>query len=89
MPNVDLSERIPPEARWLKVHFEMTALKPGAELIGRIWSGLMDEAVVIKGAAGDAFIKMNTPQKISYQKPVNVDLKLRVVAYKVVEDQPE
>lgn len=60
----------------------MAALKPDARLIARLWSGVLDDAVVIEGPSGDAFVKLDKPQMFSYQNPVNVDLKLKVVAYK-------
>ncbi len=84
MPDVDLSQQIPPNARWLKIRYEMKPLKEGANLIARIWSGKLDDAVVISGASGDVFVRLDAPQKVSYQRPVNIDLKLKVVAYKVV-----
>jgi hypothetical protein len=46
----------------------MKPAKPGADLIARVWSGVLDEAVVIKGSSGDAFVKLNKPQTISYQR---------------------
>lgn len=85
MPDVDLSSKIPASAVWVKVHYEMKPIKPGAELIARIWSGILDEAVVIKGEAGDAFVKLNKPQTLSYQRPVTVELALKVVGYKESE----
>lgn len=85
MPNVDLSKQVPPEARWLKLRYEMKALKPDAQLIARVWSGKLDDAVVIRGSEGDAFLRLDVPQKISYQRPVTVELKLKVVAYKAVD----
>jgi hypothetical protein len=45
----------------------------------------LEDAVVIHGEQGDAFIKLDEPQKLSYQRPVNVELKLKVVAFKVVD----
>lgn len=86
MPEVDLSAVVPPNASWVKLHFEMKALKPEAQLIARIWSGALDDAVVIKGESGDAFVKLNVPQKISYQRPVTIELQLKVMAYKVGSD---
>jgi len=80
MPELDLSTQIPPNARWLKIRYEMKGLKEGANLIARLWSGKLKEAVVIKGENGDAFVKLDAPQKLSYQRPVNVELKLKVVA---------
>ncbi len=82
MPEVDLSEQIPADARWLKIRYKISPKKAGANLIARMWSGNLDEAVVIKGPEGDAFVKLNVPQKLWYQHPVNVDLKLKVVAFK-------
>lgn len=82
MPEIDLSETIPKSATWIKVHYEMTSEKPGAELIARLWSGTLDEAVVIRGGSGDAFVKLNSPQKLSYQRPVTVELKVKITAYK-------
>jgi hypothetical protein len=49
MPDVDLSSVVPADARWVKLHYEMTPVKPGAELIARVWSGILDQAEVIKG----------------------------------------
>jgi hypothetical protein len=86
MPEVDLSAQVPPHASWIKVQFAMSPLKPDANLIARLWSGSMDDAVVIKGPTGDAFVKLGKPQKLSYQRPVNVDLQLKVVAYKSVDE---
>jgi hypothetical protein len=82
MPEVDLSSLIPPEARWLKVRYQMSAAKQDTQLIARLWSGNLDKAVVIKGPDGDAFVQLEVPQKISYQRPVGVELKLKVIAYK-------
>ncbi len=82
MPDIDLSPQIPASATWIKVHYKMKAEKPGAELIARLWSGALDEAVVIRGASGDAFVKLNRPQKLSYQRPVTVELDVKIVAYK-------
>jgi hypothetical protein len=86
MPDVDLSREIPADARWLKLRYEMKAAKADAQLIARLWSGNIEQAVVIKGESGDAFVKLNTPQKVSYQRPVGVDLKLKVIAYKAGAD---
>ena len=86
MPEVNLASVVPPNARWVKVHYEMAPTKPDARLIARVWSGpAMDDAVVIEGEAGDAFVRLHKPQAISYQRPVNVSLKLKVVAYKLVD----
>jgi hypothetical protein len=82
MPEVDLSKAVPETARWVKIHFEMKPKKSGAQLIARVWSGALDDAVVIKGESGDAFVRLDKPQRLSYQAPVTVDLKLKVTAYK-------
>ncbi len=86
MPEVDLSPAVPASATWVKVHYEMKTEKPGAELIARLWSGTLDDAVVVRGAEGDAFVKLNVPQKLSYQRPVTVELSLKVLAYKAAEE---
>ncbi len=82
MPDVDLTTMIPAGATWVKLRYKMKPAKPGADLIARVWSGVLDEAVVIKGESGDAFIKINKPNTISYQRPVTVQLELKVVGYK-------
>lgn len=84
MPDIDISEKVPKNARWIKLRYELTPKKPDAELIARVWSGPIDDAVVIKGAEGEAFVRLNRPQTLSYQRPVTVDLKLKIVAYKAV-----
>ena len=86
MPEIDLSGQIPKSATWIKVHYEMKSMKPDGELIARLWSGALDEAVVIKGGSGDAFVKLNNPQKLSYQRPVTVELQVKIVAYKAEEE---
>ena len=88
MPEVDLSSQVPAQARWIKLHYEMSALKPGAELVARVWSGRIEDAVVFKGKSGDVFLRLEAPQRFSYQRPVTVDLKLKLVAYKTVEEGP-
>ena len=87
MPEVDLSSQIPVEARWIKIHYGMKSTKEGADLIARLWSGNLDDAVVIKGSEGDAFVKLEVAQKLWYQRPVGVDLQLKVVAFKVSEEK--
>ncbi len=82
MPEVDLSPAVPPTARWIKLHYEMKPRKPGARLIARVWSGPLDDAVVIRGGSGDVFLPLKAPQRLSYQHPVTVQLKLKVTAYK-------
>jgi|GEM_PF-3799215 len=83
MPKVDLSEKIPPDAKWVKLQYEMSPRHPEAELVARLWSGAMDDAVVIKGREGNIMVRLDEPQTIFYQRPVTVELKLKVVAYKV------
>jgi hypothetical protein len=89
MPDADLSSAVPREALWVKLHYEIRPRKPGADLIARVWSGRLDDAVVIKGESGDVFVKLLAPQKISYQAPVTVELKLKVVAYKAPSPDDE
>lgn len=86
MPELDLSDKIPANARWIKIRFEMKPLKPEAELIARLWSGSLEEAVVVRGESGDAFIKLQKPRLLSYQRPVSVELKLKIIAYKLGDD---
>lgn len=85
MADVNLSEKIPPNARWVKLRFEMKRLLPAAQLKARVWSGAEEGAVILEGESGDAFVKLDRPQTLSYQKTPDVDLKLKVVAYKVVD----
>jgi len=87
MPDIDLSKVIPPAAQWIKLHYNMTAKKEGADLIARVWSGKMEDAQVIKGPSGDLFVRIDHPQRVSYQRPVTVDLQLKVVAYKEKEEE--
>jgi hypothetical protein len=47
--------------------------------------GVLDQAVVIKGESGEAFVKLNKPQVLSYQRPVTVSLQLKVTGYKEAE----
>jgi len=82
MPEVNLSAVIPETTAWVKVHYEMVPVKEGADLIARVWSGILDEAIVLKGPSGDVFVKLNKPLSLSYQNPVTVKLKLKIVAYK-------
>jgi hypothetical protein len=83
MPEVDLSDVIPPEASWVKLKYEMRPKSPEAQLIARVWSGQhLDDAVILKGESGDVFVRLEKPQSISFQRPVTVELKLKVVAYK-------
>jgi hypothetical protein len=89
MPEVDLAPAVPPTARWVKLHYELAAQSPGAQLIARLWSAeSVKDAVVVRGDAGDVFVKLNVPQKLFYQHPVNVRLKLKVTAYKDAGEEP-
>jgi hypothetical protein len=90
MPEADLSAGVPPGALWVKLHYEMRPKKPGAELIARLWSGPSpDGAEVIRGESGDVFIKLVRPQKLSYQCPVTVELKIKVTAFKAPDASEE
>lgn len=83
MPEVDLSTAVPPSASWVKLHYELAPRKEGADLIARLCpTPGMKEAVVIRGAVGDVFVKLKVPQKLYFQHPVNVQMKLKVTAYK-------
>jgi len=83
MPVIDLSGGVPPEARWIKVHYEMKPKGEPVELVARLWSAAsMDDAAIIRGNSGDVFVRLDIPQKLSFQKPEHVDLSLKVVAYK-------
>jgi len=83
MAEIDLSDAVPPTARWVKLHYKMEPKTKGARLVARLWSGETNEhALVIKGKEGDAFVKMERPQKLSVQHPVNISLQLKVTAYK-------
>ena len=83
MPEVDLSPVVPVTARWVKLHYEIHPRKSGAQLIARLWSDtFLKDPTVIRGESGDVFVKLNLPQKIFYQHPVTVTLKLKVTGYK-------
>jgi hypothetical protein len=86
VPFVDLSQGIPVGARWIKVRFSMRTRKPGEPLAARLWSGDPAKAVVIKGGSGDAFVKLEVPQTLSYENADGIDLSLKVVAYKLSDD---
>jgi hypothetical protein len=81
---VDLSAAIPAGARWIKVRYRMTSTsqKP---LVARLWSGNPASAVIVKGSAGDAFVRLDVPQTLSYERASGVDLQLKVIAYKLTE----
>ena len=83
MPFVDLSQGIPVSAKWIKVRFSIRTRKPAEPLTARIWSGNPGKAVVVKGASGDAFIRLEVPQTLSYDHADGLDLSLKVVAYKL------
>jgi hypothetical protein len=82
MPDTDLSPAVPPDARWVKIRYEMRPARPNADLSARLWSGPMDDAITIRGPEGEVFIKLAQPQRLSYAKADEVTLKLKVVAYK-------
>lgn len=88
MPDADLSSIVPPDAAWVKLHFEMFPKSPGARLIARVGSdSIPDKFTVIRGNSGDVFIKLGPNRKISYQFPVNIELKLKVTAYKKIQSR--
>lgn len=90
MAELDLSPAVPPSASWVKLHYELTPRKEGADLIARLCpTPGMKEPVVIRGAAGDVFLRLTVPQKLYYQHPVTVQLKLKVTAYKQAGDPEE
>ena len=82
MPDTDLSPVVPPNATWVKIRYAMGAPAPTIDLTARLWSGPMDDAVTIKGATGEVFIKLRQPQRLSYEKPEGIKLNLKVLAYK-------
>jgi hypothetical protein len=85
MGELDLTDRIPADATLLKVWYEMRPLVEGAELIARIWSGAPNDAVVIRGDSGEAIVHLGVPQRLWYQRPININLKLKLLAYKIEE----
>lgn len=86
MPFVDLSQGVPASATWIKVRYSMRTRKPGEPLVARLWSGDPSTAVIVKGPSGDAFVKLEIPQTLSYDRSDAVDLSLKVVAYKQADD---
>jgi hypothetical protein len=88
MPEADLSSAIPATAVWVKLRYALAPKRPGADLIARVWSGALDDAVVLRGPSGEAVVKMNVPQKVSYQAPVTVALSLKVVGYSETDQAP-
>ena len=54
----------------------MKPVKENAELIARLWSGEIENAVVVKGESGDVFVRLDVPQKVSYQRPVGVEIEV-------------
>ena len=87
MPEADLSAVVPPAARWVKIRYTLRPKAEGANLIARVWSDVTNkEAMVLKGESGEAFVRLKIPQKLFYQNPVNVEMKLKVIAFKQAED---
>lgn len=82
MPDADLSPVVPPTARWVKLQFRLNAKTPGAKLTARVWSGAAEGAVALQGPEGFAFVRLSVPQRLSYQAPADVELKLKVIAFK-------
>ena len=81
MPDTDLSPAVPPDAKWVKIRYELRPKVPGSELSARLWSGPLDDAVTIRGTQGEVFLKLRVPQRLSDSKSEDVHLKLKVVAY--------
>lgn len=86
MPFVDLSQGIPAGARWIKIRFSMRTKTPDEPLAAKLWSGDPSKAVVIKGRSGDAFVKLEVPQTLSYEHAAGVELSMKVVAYKLSDE---
>ena len=82
MADADLSPVVPPTARWVKLQFQLKGKTPGARLTARVWSGAPEGAVVLNGPEGFAFVRLAAPQRLSYQAPAEVELKLKVVAFR-------
>lgn len=87
MPETDLSPIVPLQATWVKLHYEMKAIVPGTELLTRLWSGSVENAVPVRGHRGEVFVKLRSAQRLSYEKPAGVELKLKVVSYKRSEGE--
>jgi hypothetical protein len=83
MPDADLSSAVPPQATWVKIHYEIRSSAPGAPLIARLWSGSKEEAVTVNGPEGAVFVRLLQPQRLSYESPRSVELKLKIVSYKI------
>ncbi|MBL0349334.1 MAG: hypothetical protein IPP68_03020 [Elusimicrobia bacterium] len=82
MPDADLSPAVPPTARWVKLQYQLKAKTPGARLTARVWSGAAEGAVALQGPEGFAFVRLSVPQRLSYQAPADVEIKLKVIAFK-------
>jgi hypothetical protein len=83
MAFVDLSQAVPVGARWIKVRYIIRSRHPAEPLTAKMWSGDPAKAVVIKGPSGDAFVRLEVPQTLSYEHAPGVELSLKVVAYKL------
>ncbi len=82
MPEINLSPAVPPDARWIKLRYEITAKKTGARLIARVWSGTnIADAVNLEGSSGEVTMPLDPSRRINYQFPVTVQFKLKLVAY--------
>lgn len=85
MPFVDLSQGVPVGARWIKVRYTLRPKKAGEPLLAKIWSGNPARAVLLKDATGEALLKLEVPQTLSYECGDAIDLSLKVVAYNLSE----
>jgi hypothetical protein len=82
MPESDLSPVVPPNATWVKMHYEIKTSSPEVEPTAKLWSGPRENPITVRGPSGDVFVKLRAPQRLSYEKPAGVELKLKVVSYK-------
>ncbi len=86
MPEIDLPPAVPPEARWIKLHYEISPIKTGAQLIARVWSGPDKNAALrLEGASGEVTLPVDRTRRLNYQFPVTVRFKLKVVAYSAAD----
>src|SRR5690348_5725517 len=82
MPEIDLSPAVPSEARWVKLSYEISPIKPGAQLIARVWTGTdPNRGLRLEGPSGEVTMPLASSCRLNYQFPVTVRFKLKVVAY--------
>jgi hypothetical protein len=85
MPFVDLSQGVPAEARLIRLRFGMRTRKAGEPLLAKVWSGDSTKGILLKGERGEAVIRLDVPQTLSYEHADGIDLTLKVVAYNLSE----